>query len=513
VSLRVRHNERVRDLVADLRADLTTANYTTDAVRSALGPVASSALVREQALPASRRLAARTDPVSVLARAFLLGQPTTRAELDGALPVCRTDGAAALGLVEASGAGPDDEVRPLLDVTPHSFVDSVGESSWWVVSDFSEMATGRPLPADHVLGLGGASTTLAQTTVRRPVGRVLDLGTGCGIQALHATRHADHVTATDVSERALRLAALNLELAGVGDVVDLRHGSLLEPVQDERFELVVSNPPFVITPRRPDVPRYQYRDGGLAGDELVRRLVTSVGEVLAPGGTAQLLGNWEVHEDSPWQERVGGWLEESGLDGWVVQREQQDPAEYAETWIRDGGVAPGPLFEQLYGAWLEDFEERGVIAVGFGLVTLRRPVDGSRPPLRRLEEQYGPVRWPLGEHLARCLDARDLLIRLDDAALLHSRWMIAADVTEERHHRPGEPKPSAIVLRQADGFCRAVKVGTTVAAAVGACDGELSLGQIADAVAVLLDTGEGEVREEVLGAVRNLAADAFLLPT
>ena len=42
-----------------------------------------------------------------------------------------------------------------------------------------------------------------------------------------------------------------------------------------------------------------------------------------------------------WRERVGQWLDGTGLDAWVIQRDVQDPAQYAETWARDGGHQPG----------------------------------------------------------------------------------------------------------------------------------------------------------------------------
>src|SRR5690606_14671512 len=168
----------------------------------------------------------------------------------------------------------------------------------------------------------------------------LDLGTGCGIQALHAAGHSAHVVATDISDRALAFARFNAALAGVD--LDLRLGSMLEPVAGEPdgFDLVVSNPPFVITPRAAGVLLYEYRDGGRAGDDVVRDLVTGVGRVLAPGGVAQLLGNWEHRRGQDWRERVGQWVDASGLDAWIVQREVQDSAEYAETWLRDGGTTP-----------------------------------------------------------------------------------------------------------------------------------------------------------------------------
>ncbi|MYV64362.1 methyltransferase, partial [Streptomyces sp. SID4931] len=65
-----------------------------------------------------------------------------------------------------------------------------------------------------VLGVGGASTTLAGITVRAPVASALDLGTGSGIQALHAAQHATRVTATDLNPRALEFTRLTLALSG-----------------------------------------------------------------------------------------------------------------------------------------------------------------------------------------------------------------------------------------------------------------------------------------------------------
>ncbi|MBC7291298.1 MAG: methyltransferase [Actinotalea sp.] len=520
-------------LLDALRADL--APFTVDAVEELLGPVAAAALHREQAVPALRALgelpvAGRpvtplADPVTTLVRAFVLGRPVRRGDLDRALPRLTADGAEHLGLVAAAGAADDDAVHARVDLRPYRAVDGTGTVDWWLASDLGELATGRGLRPDHVLGVGGASTTLAQVTVRRPRRRALDVGTGCGIQALHAARHSDAVVATDLSARALAFARFNAALAGVA--LDLRRGSMLEPVaQDEPFDLVVSNPPFVITPRAPGavagatgagapLPVFEYRDGGRAGDDLVADLVRDVGSVLAPGGVAQLLGNWEHRRGEGWQERVGAWLDASGLDGWVVQREVQDPAEYAETWLRDGGTTPERDpggWAAAYGAWLDDFAARQVEAVGFGLVLLRRPTTPDRPALRRLEERTGPVQQPLGPHLAAALDAHDLLAATDDDALLARALTVAPDVTEERHLVPGAADPTVVLLRQGGGFGRVVRAGTALAGLVGACDGELTVGQVVGGIAVLLDVPVDALRAELVPQVRELVADGLLLP-
>lgn len=498
-------------LVEALRADLEAAEFTVDAVAELLGPVASAALHREQALPALLATDPDTSATATLLRAFVLGVPVRRERLDAALARVGTDGAERLGLVRAAGPGPDDDVHAAVDLRPLS-----AGTDGWIASDLGEMATGGPLRADHVLGVGGASITLAQVTLRTPRRRTLDLGTGCGIQALHAARHSDTVVATDVSRRALGFAAFNAALAGVR--LDLRHGSMLEPVRGtaeepaELFDLVVSNPPFVITPRSGRVTAYEYRDAGMSGDDVVRDLVIGIGEVLEPGGVAQMLGNWEHRRGQDWRERVGAWVDTSGLDAWVVERDVQDPAEYAETWLRDGGTTaagdPG-AWSAGYEAWLDDFAARDVEAVGFGLVLLRRPL-GPRPTLRRLEELTGPVRQPLGEHLSAALDAHDWAAAHDDEALLASRLQVAPDVTEERHLVPGAVDPTVLLLRQGDGFGRAVRPGTLVAGVVGACDGDLTLGQICGGIAALLEVRVDDVRREVVPAVRELLGDGML---
>ena len=509
-------------LVEGLRADLAAARFTVDVLDDLLGPVAAGALHRDQVLPAVRVTHASTDPAAVLLRLFVLGVPVPRRALDRAVPTLRSVGLERLRLVATAGGGADDEVRASVDLRPYAAVDGAGEASWWLASDLGEMVTGGALRSDHVLGVGGASTTLAQVTVRSPRRRTLDVGTGCGVQALHAARHSDVVVGTDTSVRALAFARFNAALAGVA--LDLRQGSLFEPLSGpaggglpEQFDLVVSNPPFVITPRVSGVPLYEYRDGGRSGDDLVRDVVTQVGQHLVPGGVAQLLGNWEHRRGEGWSERVAGWLDASGLDGWVVQREVLDPAEYAEMWMRDGGttVARDPeAWRQRYDAWLEDFRARDVEAIGLGMVVLRRPVTGG-PTLRRVEEQSGAVRQPLGPHVEAVLAAHDWLQGVTSGGpegLLGARLVVAGDVTEERHLVPGASDPSVVLLRQGEGYGRAVQAGTALAGLVGACDGELTVGQLAGALAALLDVPVADLRSELLPQVVDLVRDGFLAP-
>ena len=491
-----------------LADDLSLAGFDADAVRSAWGDVADDAIARGLRGPAVRALAGRDDPLAVLSRLLVLGMPQDEASVTAALPRTGPAGLAALGLV----ARTRDGVVPSAIVRPQSYSDEHGDGRWWVASDLDEAALGGALPEDHVLGVGGASLTLAALQLPTPAGRGLDLGVGCGIQSLRARRSVGHVVATDISERALRFTRLNARLNGVDDI-DTRRGSLFEPVAGELFDRIVSNPPFVITPRADGVPAYEYRDGGLVGDDLVAAVVGGVGAHLAPGGVAQLLGNWETRDGVEGLDRVRAWVAASPvpLDAWVVERESLDPLSYAELWVRDGGTAPGSAgFGALVDAWLDDFAARGVSSIGFGYVLLRRP-DAGPATLARYERMPQPLgTGSLGAHLAAALAAHDALVTLDDAGVAASVLVTAPDVTEARHQLPGAEAPTVIELRQGGGFGRALSVDPALAALVGACDGDLPVGVLVDAIADLLEVDARALRADLLPRVRELVFTGFL---
>lgn len=510
--------------IAALRADLEAASYLSATIEHLLGPVAAAALRRENPVPALRTLEAQEEPAAVLLRLFTLGAVVPRSQVETVLPSLGVDGAMRLGLVDPSASSdPDAPVRALLDLAPYSASDDIGQIDWWIASDLSELATGRPLGPEHVLGVGGASLTLARITPRAPVERVLDLGCGGGIQAMHASRHAEQVIATDLSERALAVAAFNAALNGIE--IELRQGSLLEPVAGESFDLIVSNPPFVITPRESvdATTTWTYRDGGRAGDTLLAELVRALPAHLTPGGSAVMLGNWEITDPAEWDAHPRAWLRDAaadGVDAWVLQREQEDPAQYAETWVRDGGITDrDPDWAPLVGAWLEDFTHRGVEQIGFGYVLLRRPeaapdrpgAGSRRPGQLRTEPVPSTGTGTLSVHLADSLRAMGTLATLEDAALAASRPVRAADVVERRHLIPGQWDPMLIELVQGAGFARSMRADQQLAATVGALDGTLTLGQVVAAVCALTDTDEDETLERMLPAVRELILTGMVM--
>jgi hypothetical protein len=382
-------------------------------------------------------------------------------------------------------------------VTPHG--DEVHD--WWVVADRSD-PSGRPLRRDHVLGVGGASLTLAQLTVRRPVARALDVGTGCGVQALHLTGHADAVTATDSVPRALRLAATTAALSGV--TVELLEGDLVAPVAERQFDLVVCNPPFVVGPSA----RFDYRDGGLPGDELSRRAVRACAAVLADGGVAQLLVNWLHVDGEDWRDRVSLWVADLEVDAWLLERDVEDPAAYVTTWLDDAGET-GDV--ELREQWLTWFAAERIDAVGFGWVVLRR---GPAPHRVALEPLLQPVDQPLGAEIAGWLDRTQWLRGRDDAALLGHPLRAAPGVRLDTAASIGETgwEPVARMLRFDTGFRWTLPTDEAAAALVAGCDGTRPLGDLIAVLCAATGVGADVLGPVVCSTVRGLVDRGVLLP-
>ena len=492
------------DLPHRLREALERAGFTYDGVADLLGPLAHAALGRNETVPGLRRTRGGS-PLETLVRLFLLQAPVSHEQAEAALPGL-VDQLAVAGIL-AQSVG---EVAARLDVRPYA----ADETHLWVVSDLTPGLDGLPqrVGSDHVLGISPASTSLAQLTLRHRVGRALDLGTGCGVQALHLAAHSDHVVATDVNRRALWVTRFNTALNDVAEVVDVRDGSFFEPVADERFDLIATNPPFVISPATGE--RLVYRDSGLPGDRVVEDIVRAAPGLLAEDGWCQILANWVINDGTPWDERLAGWLEPDGrgpggetVDAFVVQREVLDPAAYVELWLKDAGHHPSTGaahiddYRHRYNTWLNWFEEQGIESVGFGWINLHR-TDAS-PRHEFLEWPYD-VEQPIAPAIAAWGAVAHAEVTLGD------RLIRAEDVQQETLGAPGAEDPATVVLRQQRGLRRARQADTVEAALVGASDGDLTLGQILDALAQLLDQDAEETRATYLPIAQELVHEGFL---
>lgn len=124
------------------------------------------------------------------------------------------------------------------------------------------------------------------------VSRVLDLCTGSGCLAILAaqTFYNASVEAVDISKDALAVAAKNVADYGLEDRIALHRGNLFAPLGDARYDLIISNPPYVdaegmasLPPECRHEPKLAF-DGGRDGIDIVRRIVSEAGAHLTPQG-------------------------------------------------------------------------------------------------------------------------------------------------------------------------------------------------------------------------------------
>ena len=187
----------------------------------------------------------------------------------------------------------------------------VGEKEFWSLSFRVSPDVLTPRPETEIL---------VEAALRRMPGRgaglrVLDVGTGSGAIALAIAheRPEASVTATDLCAKALQIARANADQLHIGESVRFLTGSLFEPVRGERFELIVSNPPYLarkgaqaLPPElahEPDVALF----GGEDGYEVLRPFAAGVKEMLEPGGFTA------VEVDPGQVEAVSRWFSEAGL--------------------------------------------------------------------------------------------------------------------------------------------------------------------------------------------------------
>jgi hypothetical protein len=434
------------DGIDRLRDALRSANYTSDGIAERLGPDVTDAVARNDYRKALQVTEDR-DPLSTLIRLYVCGQTEPEStvrrafqHLDVGELLVRTDGGFRAGV----------------DLEPY------GEGEW-ILSDLP----GATLRKDHVLGVGGASTTLANAVIREPVERALDLGTGCGVQALHLARHATHVTATDISERALSFAKTTARLAGQD--WDLRRGDMIEPVRDERFDLIVSNPPFVVGP---GTTTHTYRDSGRPGDAISREVARNAATILNPGGTLQFLANWLHVAGEDWAERVTGWFAGTGLDVWVIQREISDPMAYVDLWLNDASEGGDP---HRAAQWLDWFDAHKVDAIGFGLVAARN--NHHDEPVVRVETLRQPLAQPFGPEVDAWFDRQDWLRRHTAGDLLDTRYTMAGGLTLTQEAERGDDgwDVTRQALVQTAGLGWSEEVDPVLLAIVGGCDGTSTL--------------------------------------
>jgi methylase of polypeptide subunit release factors len=461
-----------------LKAVLEASGFTAEAVEALLGKQpAVGVLVRSEAY--RRRLNGR-DPASILCGLFFLGGEISDSEAQLAFAPSSVSEAERHGLIERVGERWASPVR----------LEFYGD---YVFA--SDPVGGIEDDADHVLGLGPASRTLAALTVRRPVRRALDVGTGCGFQAILASAHAEAVVATDVNPRALQFARFNAALNGVENI-EWIEGSWFEPVVGE-YDLIVSNPPYVISPDR----KLVYRDGDLPLDEVSKLMVREAAGRLAEGGYAHILGNWTHPSGADWRDPIEAELTGKGCDSILIRYSKDDPVGYAALWLRLVAEADKAAFAPALDRWIAYLADHGVETISWGAVNLRRR-RGGRNWQRGLDAPVGPLR-DAGVHLVHMFEGRDRAATTTPESIVELVEGARIETASVYNLQKWRPEVVRVVPKPNVGC--GVRIEESMLKVLRRCDGVLTLREAAERAGV--PTGDelvaGVGRLLSLGIVRS----------
>ncbi len=475
--------ERLRDFF--LKAD-----YSDHAVAKALGATGLSS-ADECSVGGPLQNTQEQLPLNILLRWFWFGVAQESFAIAGHVPPRITELLLECGLLYAKGR----LLIPAVMIVP-------ANDFLFVCDRRSSLAEGH---SGLVLWPNPTSMMLSAFTVRRPSRATLDLGSGNGIQAVFASSHSRRVVATDLSSRAVSFAAFNARLNGVENVEFLA-GDAFEPVGTSKFDLIVSNPPFFITPKT----RYVFCENTLDLDHLCRKLAHQAPEHLNEGGYFQMLCEWAEISGQPWQQRIAEWLNDSGCDAIVTRIYAREPSAYARQYATSTDSAKESRAD-LYSSHMDFFREKQVVAIHGGVVSMRRR---SAKNWLAIEDLRRVPRRPLGDSILNTFAARDFLqSHSTDDRVMAATVKLSPDVRLEQvlALEGGAWKSELLNLKLRTGFGRSIRVRPSVAEFVSRCDGNRTLGEVADEFAAGANAPSERISEEFIGVVRKLVESGLML--
>ncbi len=471
------------------------ADFTEKGISRAIG---REELLRMPAsdLPPVLRRTRGPSPLNILIHLLYLGRPVPVEEArSGLAPMPLETWFAAGLLLPPDGQG---QVEPRVQIWPLGRLTLAVDLPW---------RRSTAPETDFVVPPGGLTLQLADAMIRRPCKSILDLGTGSGMLALVAAGYAESVVATDKNERAIGFARFNARLNGIENIL-FRAGDLFEPVSEQRFQLILCNPPFVISPNQ----RFLFRDSPERGDRFCRRLVRAAVEHLEPGGYFQFTANVAHEVGFSFRSALEEWFAGLECDVLALVEGTEDASTYAMNWIlntesKDPGIVP-----QLYENWMNFLEKERIEAVSYVLITLQRSAGG--PNWVQIDDPPCQIVAPCGEELIKFFETRGAFngqIPLEN--LLGGTVRLAPQIRIEQEYsvRSGSLELESARVKKTGGLQYPLSVHPNVARLLARCDGSQSLrevlGQMADDLGIEWDRGI----EIILPAVRSLIERGVLL--
>lgn len=485
-----RHDDYLRAFEA-----FRTADFTELAISKTIG--------REEILrmpvsdvPRVLRRTCDPSPLNTLIRLFFLGLPVPAETARVALAPLPLETWIEAELLHPPAQG---QISPRVQIWPVSGLVLAVDLPW--------RRSSAPEP-DFVVPPGLLTFQLANAMIRQPSRRILDLGTGSGMLALLAAPYAETVLATDKNKRALVFTNFNARLNQIENVRCVL-ADLFEPIAQHRFQLILCNPPFVISPAR----QYLFRDSGERGDVFCRRLARSAIDHLDIGGFLQFTTNVPHYSDRLWRSDLENWFEGAACDVLALAHRTEEISDYAMTWILSTESKDAGRVSQLYDTWMDYFDRERIEAVTYLLITLRR--SGKASSWMQIDDPPCHIVGPCGDELISFFEARDRFKATKTEDLLRQQLRLAPEIKIEQEYQASGSglEVSHVRIRKAGGLQYPITIDVKVAGLLAACDGSLTLNQLLNRMAIDLNAGVDRMVSVFIPVVRSLIERGVLLWT
>lgn len=478
------------DEAARLRAFLVDNDYTSAGVRRVLhvGDLPSRRL---RNVPRMLYLTRDKTPQNLLIRWFLVGAAVEESEAFAVAPRPIVELMTLCGLLRREGTS---MVSPSMIIPYEDLL---------VATDPALLLESGEDPG-VVLAINPTTMLLERFMIRQPVRSTLDFGTGCGIIALLAARHSATVTATDINPRAVNYAAFNALLNG-NEQIECLEGDALEPVAGRRFDRILANPPFFITPASDNV----YCENPLELDLFCRRLAREGSALLEEGGYLQMVCEWVNVRGQPWQERIAEWFQGTGCDVWALRGYHEEISAYCQRRLAETRPYDAAGDISLYNDWMAYYEQQQVEAVHGGVIAMRRRSGTNWIQIEEMPE----TRQPFGETILEGFAARDYVAQHDDQALLVQRLKLSDEAQLDQHFRPGAQgwAGDKVNLRLTGGIPYQQLIEPMVGEFLGRFDGSRTLEEIIDGMATRHNAPKQAVAPECLSIARRFLQSRILV--
>jgi SAM-dependent methyltransferase len=343
-----------------------------------------------------------SDALRILIRLFLFQRLVPRSEAERVLNTVTCDAFLSLGILGVGEFG-DDQFYATVLLYP------VG--GFWIASDRHSNPDGSEFtaPPDIVFpAIYGGTLRFLQLLPQSVAEDALDLCAGSGIGAFVLSRHSKRVVSSDLTERATKFVAFNSALNN-RDNVEAVCSDLYDALEGRTFDLIVAHPPYVPSLKIGTI----WRDGGMTGELVVKRIIEGLPHHLREGGRFFVLSIGLDTSEGPFEERARKWLGETGdvFDIIFAYFEESTPVEMLKRLAaREHNLG----IEELHELG-EAFRAEGTIKMPYGALLMRRHAKNEHSK-----------RWTARMKLNEETDGRDW----EGAFALH-RWLSQPGFFEE----------------------------------------------------------------------------------